>query len=75
MCPGSMQQSGLLPSQPVGQVPFTGPPKQRMIPFESGLQTTFPLPLPSWQQFCDALTTPPPQMFPGGLQEPPFEQV
>jgi hypothetical protein len=27
--PGGMQQSGSSPSQPVGQVWFTGPPKQR----------------------------------------------
>ncbi len=53
--PGGMQHSGSFPSQPVGQ--FAGhtsaghPPKQRMIPFMSGLQTAF---FPS-QQFCEAL--------------------
>lgn len=55
MAPGWMQQLGSLPSQPVGQVGVTVPPKQRMMPFESGLQTTEPLPPPSWQQFCEAL--------------------
>ncbi len=55
MAPGWMQQFGSLPSQPVGQVVVTFPPKQRRIPFESGLHTTEPLPPPSWQQFCDAL--------------------
>jgi hypothetical protein len=51
---------------------FGQPPKQRMMPFESALQTAF---LPS-QQFCEALTVPlPPQMLPGGLQLVPLEQV
>jgi len=45
--PGSMQHCGSSPSQPVGQVVFTGPPKQRRIPPASGLQTAFPLPPPS----------------------------
>lgn len=53
--------------------PVSGqPPKQRMMPLESGLQTIF-LPL---QQFWEAFTAPlPPQMLPGGLQLVPFEQV
>jgi hypothetical protein len=42
-----MQQFGSLPSQPVWQVVFTGPPKQRRMPFASGLQTALPLPVPS----------------------------
>jgi hypothetical protein len=74
--PGWMQQAGLAASQPEGQVASTGPPKQRMIPFESALQTALPLPVPSWQQFCEAFTVPlPPQMLPGGLQLVPFVQV
>jgi hypothetical protein len=40
------------------------PPKQRWIPFESRLQTSF-LPL---QQFQDVVS---PQLFPGGLQAVP----
>lgn len=55
MAPGWMQQLGSLPSQPVGQSVVTVPPKQRMMPFESGLQTAVPLPPPSWQQFWEAL--------------------
>jgi hypothetical protein len=71
-----MQQSGSAPSQPDGHVvqqPASvqqpgGPPKQRMIPAWSALQTSlFPL-----QQFCDALY---PQMSPGGLHEPPLSQT
>ncbi len=66
-----MQHCGLVASYPVGHC-VDCPPKQRMIPAESGLQTSF---LPS-QQFWEALTVPlPPQMFPGGLQAVPFEQV
>lgn len=54
------------------QLSFGHPPKQRMMPFESALQTAF---FPS-QQFWDAFTVPlPPQMLPGGLQLWPFEQV
>lgn len=76
MFPGMMQQSGSLPSQPLGQVWFTGPPKQRRMPFESGLQTGLPLPPPSWQQFCEAFTSvEAPQMLPGGLHAPPLSQV
>jgi hypothetical protein len=54
------------------QSSFGQPPKQRWIPFESGLQTAF---LPS-QQFCEALTAPePPQMLPGGLHAcPPVQR-
>ncbi len=71
-----MQQSGSYASQPVGQVGVTGPPKQRQMPFESGLQTGLPLPPPSWQQFCEAFTAPlAPQMLPGGLQDPPLSHV
>ena len=71
-----MQQLGSSASHPVWQVWFTGPPKQRRIPFESGLQTGLPLPPPSWQQFCDAFTSvEAPQMFPGGLHAPPPSQV
>jgi hypothetical protein len=75
-----MQQLGFAPSQPVGQVASQplfpqcagGPPKQRMMPLESGLQTSF---FPS-QQFCDAFTSvEAPQMFPGGLHAPPLSQV
>jgi hypothetical protein len=67
---GWMQQAGLEPSQPAGQL-VVPPPKQRMIPFASALQTAF---LPS-QQSCDALTVPlPPQMLPGGLQAWPLVQ-
>lgn len=74
--PGGMQHCGSFPSQPVGQVAVIGPPKHRMMPFESGLQTGLPLPVPSWQQFCDAFTSvEAPQMFPGGLQAPPPSQV
>lgn len=74
--PGGMQQFGSFESQPVGQVAFTGPPKQRRIPFESGLQTGLPLPVPSWQQFCEAFTSvDAPQMLPGGLHAPPLSQV
>jgi hypothetical protein len=59
-----MQHSGSFASQPVGHA-VVPPPKHRMIPFESALQTAA---LPS-QQFCDAFTWPwPPQMLPGGLQ-------
>jgi len=66
-----MQQSGLAASQPVGQL-VVPPPKQRMIPLLSLLQTAF---LPS-QQFCEAFTVPlPPQMLPGGLQDWPLLQV
>jgi hypothetical protein len=76
VAPGWMQQLGSAPSQPVGQVPFTGPPKQRRMPFPSGLQTGLPLPPPSWQQFWEAFTSVvAPQMLPGGLQEPPLSQV
>lgn len=49
--PTGMQHSGLFPSQPLGHlVPLHsplyghsagGPPKQRRIPFASGLQTLF----------------------------------
>lgn len=74
--PGWMQQRGSAPSQPVGQVPLIGPPKHRRMPFPSGLQTGFPLPPPSWQQFWEAFTSvEAPQMLPGGLQEPPLSQV
>lgn len=66
-----MQHLGSLASQPVGQVAVP-PPKQRQMAFASCLQTAF---FPS-QQFCDALVAPlPPQMFPGGLQAWPLEQV
>ena len=69
--PVALQQSGLLASQPVGQ-DAVWPPKHRMMPFVSGLQTAA---LPS-QQFCDAFTVPwPPQMLPGGLQLVPLVQV
>jgi hypothetical protein len=69
--PCAMQQAGLLPSQPVGHC-CVPPPKQRITPFMSALQTAF-LPL---QQFCEAFTVPlAPQMLPGGLQLVPFEQV
>lgn len=69
--PAGMQQSGFAASQPVGQE-VVWPPKQRRIPFASGLQTSF-FPL---QQFCDAFTSvEAPQMFPGGLQPPPLSQV
>jgi hypothetical protein len=55
----------------VVQLSFGHPPKQRAIPFESGLHTAF---LPS-QQFCEALKpATPPQMLPGGLQEVPLSQ-
>jgi hypothetical protein len=65
-----MQQFGLFASQPAGHA-VVPPPKQRMMPFESALQTAF---LPS-QQFWEALTVPlPPQMLPGGLQLWPFVQ-
>jgi hypothetical protein len=71
-----MQQAGSSESQPLGQVAFTGPPKQRRMPFESGLQTGLPLPLPSKQQFWEAFTSvDAPQMLPGGLQAPPPSQV
>jgi hypothetical protein len=46
------------------------PPKQREIPFASGLQTAF---LPS-QQFWEALSPFAPQMLPGGLQATPLSQ-
>lgn len=73
--PGWMQQLGLVPSQPVGQL-ADPPPKQRMMPFMSALHTAAPLPLSVVQQFCEALTVPwPPQMLPGGLQLWPFVQV
>src|SRR5512138_371830 len=76
-----MQHSGADASQPLGQGELLsqplfpqycgGPPKQRRMPFESALQTSF-LPL---QQFCDAFTSVlAPQMLPGGLQEPPLSQ-
>ncbi len=45
--PAWMQHCGSFASQPVGQVVFTGPPKQRRMPFASGLQTALPLPLPA----------------------------
>jgi hypothetical protein len=48
-----------------------------MIPAESGLQRSFPLPN-SLQQFCDAGTwssPEPPQMLPGGLHAVPPEQT
>ena len=65
-----MQHSGSFASQPVAQV-VDLPPKQRMIPFTSALQTSF---LPE-QQFWDAFTSrDAPQMLPGGLQEPPPSQ-
>jgi hypothetical protein len=52
------------------------PPKQRAIPFMSRLQTSFPLTaLDAVQQFWDAGSPAAPQMFPGGLQEVPPEQV
>jgi len=55
----------------VVQLSFGHPPKQRAIPFESGLHTVF---LPS-QQFCEALKpTTAPQMLPGGLQPVPLAQ-
>jgi hypothetical protein len=69
-----MQHCGSLPSQPVGHVvvqPVAGhPPKQRGIPFESYLQTSF---FPK-QQFWDAAALSP-QMSPGGLHEPPLSQT
>lgn len=81
-CPAMMQQPGV-PLQPVGHAAVIGPPKQRMIPDESGLQTEWPGD-PPWvepsaaiqQQFWEAFTVPPPpQMLPGGLQLWPPEQV
>lgn len=70
-----MQQPGRFGSYPVGQAEQSSlghPPKQRMMPFASALQTAF---FPS-QQFCEAFTVPlPPQMLPGGLQLVPFEHV
>jgi hypothetical protein len=68
MSPGWMQQFGSVPSQPVGQVGVTPQPKQRRMPFMSGLHTAF---LPS-QQFWEAMS---PQMLPGGLHAPPLSQV
>lgn len=77
--PWAMQQFGSVALQPVGHVwsqPFApqccgGPPKQRMMPFASALQTSF---LPS-QQFWEAFTSVlAPQMLPGGLQAPPLLQ-
>jgi hypothetical protein len=68
--PAGMQQCGSFPSQPVAQLADL-PPKQRMIPFRSALQTSF---LPE-QQFCEAFTSvDAPQMLPGGLHEPPPSQ-
>ncbi len=65
MSPTWMQQSGSAPSQPRVQQGFPGvstqvtgsawPPKQRWMPFESKRQTCEPLPVPVWQQFCEAL--------------------
>jgi len=50
-----------------------------MIPFRSGLQTSFPLPVGfELQQFCEAGTwfaSEPPQMLPGGLHDWPLEQT
>jgi hypothetical protein len=69
-----MQQSGLVPSQPVGhfdvQTSFGQPPKHLAMPFESALHTVF---LP-WQQFWEAGSPKAPQMLPGGLHELPFLQ-
>jgi len=66
-----MQQAGSVALQPAGHGVVL-PPKQRMMPFASGLQTSF---LPS-QQFCDAFTSfEAPQMLPGGLHAPPLSQV
>ncbi len=76
-----MQHSGTDASQPFGQGELLsqpllpqycgGPPKQRRMPFESALQTSF-FPL---QQFWDAFTSVlAPQMLPGGLHAPPFGQ-
>jgi hypothetical protein len=45
--PVGMQHCGSEASQPVVQVSFTGPPKQRRMPPWSGLHTAFPLPPPS----------------------------
>ncbi len=82
--PAEMQQPGFDPSHPVGQGGVIGPPKQRMIPLESGLQSACPE-TPPWvwpvsgsiqQQFWEAFTVPPPpQMLPGGLQFWPPLQV
>ena len=65
---GSMQHSGFVLSQPVGQA-VVPPPKHRGMPLESSLHTAF---LPS-QQSCEALA-PTPQMLPGGLQPVPLSQ-
>jgi len=68
-------QHGAWPVYPVGQVVLP-PPKQRGMPDESSLQTSF---LPS-QQSCEALIFPPsgstgaPQMLPTGLQAWPLSQ-
>jgi hypothetical protein len=79
-----MQQPGRSASQPFGHAGVTGPPKQRMMPAESGLHAEWPCTPPPWgtplslsqQQFCEAFTVPPPpQMLPGGLQPVPESQI